>query len=68
MLVYQYINKMPKSSFTKDLNRMFLNSIETHSNNDDFIFSEMFCNTSSKMIERDLYTNKSFHKKKLFNN
>ena len=54
--------------FTKDLNRMVINSIDNHSNiDDDFIINQMFCNTSSKMIERDLSTNKSFLKKNLLN-
>jgi hypothetical protein len=55
---------MQKSSsifiFTKDLNRMVINKIDNHSNIDDdeFIINQMFFNTSSKMIERDLSTNK----------
>jgi len=56
--------------FTKDLNRMVINKLDNHSNNDDdddFIINQMFCNTSSTMIERDLSTNKSFLRKKLLN-
>ena len=67
---------MQKSSstfiFTKDLNRMVLNKLDNHSNDDDDdddddIISQIFCNTSSKIIERDLSANKSFLRKNLLN-